>query len=429
MIMVVCVLLTSCSDNISTVKVERYRGLISDAEWTYVESDDVPLNDFVSSGEWYQYYDGCLYFFNGNTDAFMNANTTLMRLNLKTGNMTTVCSDPLCTHKTQTCPFAGMISCLYIDGANLVYIRQMYIDKGNQEGNHIRQFCSYNLETMKLTVYKQEDVLSGITYGQLLKILCYDGYYYYQDYVYNPDNEEYKWMIQKVNIETGEVVTLIDETDDDAIQDGFLFILDGRIYFRNAESIFSTDTELKDKQVHIEGRFPSSSILTDGKYIFYAVTEADGHSEKIYRMDLDGSNLIDLGICATSSWFLTTNYIYWSNPDYFEINYANKSGSSQFFSDAMYRCDHDGNNVETVYISEQKKDENSNRYMQIMRSFAVGNYLFASYSVVNDENGNNLIDDGEEYSSWDTYLGFNIMRVDIANQTYDLIYPNKDREQ
>ena len=76
MIMVVCVLLTSCSDNISTVKVERYRGLISDAEWTYVESDDVPLNDFVSSGEWYQYYDGCLYFFNGNTSAFMNVNAS-----------------------------------------------------------------------------------------------------------------------------------------------------------------------------------------------------------------------------------------------------------------------------------------------------------------------------------------------------------------
>lgn len=72
-------------------------------------------------------------------------------------------------------------------------------------------------------------------------------------------------------------------------------------------------------------------------------------------MDLDGSNFIDLGICTTSSWFLTTNYIYWFNPNYFEINYANKSGSSQFFSDAMYRCDHDGNNVETVYISEQKR--------------------------------------------------------------------------
>lgn len=64
-----------------------------------------------------------------------------------------------------------------------------------------------------------------------------------------------------------------------------------------------------------------------------------------------------------------------------------------------------------------------------MRTFAVGNYLFAPYSVVNDENGNNLIDDGEKYLSWDTYLGFNIMRVDIVNQTYDLIYPNKDREQ
>lgn len=426
--------LAACGRKNDLSEVEKMKELIGLHEWEYTDSDDEPLNGYVSLGQTFQYYDGSVYFLNGNGSVFIRDNlsevTTMKRLNVETGNITNVCPDPLCSHTTASCPFAGKISSFFIDESDIIYIRS-YVTSNGDKSIGVRQFCSYDLKNMEFTAHITEDMISGVTTSQYNKMLYHDDKCYYYDYIHDEETNKYHWILKKLDLETNQVKTIgdskfYDDGEGNPFAEEFLFIVNDRIYFKNINTIYSTTVELTDKQVHSEGVFVSNNIYTNGKYIFYGIPEGNEITENIYRIDLDGNNKIDLGIKSTNDWFLTTEYIYYYNPNYFELETANRSGTVSFFNDSMKRCDHDGKMKEDVFIADHSNKDKPELYLQLSSNIVVGNYIYSTYYLVSDDNLNGLVDDGEYYQSSSDFYKFNIMRININTGERSYLYINQE---
>ncbi len=433
--LIVCLLLicNSCSNSSAQNKAEYIEKLLGSTDWEYTTSSDEPLDNYVSVRKPFQYYEGSIYFFNGNSSVFLNENAdetvTLKRLNVETGNITNVCPDPLCTHTTSSCPFSGSIDSFYIDDSNIVYIRS-YVQQMQNKKVGVRQFCSYDLKDMKFTAHKTEKLTSGITYAQYSKMLYHSGNCYYYDYIFEETTQKYRWVFNRLNLKTNQISMIGDEEfydtgEGNPFVEEFLFIINDRIYFKSVNTIFSTSTDLTDKQIHAEGTFMSNNIYTNGKYIYYGIPDGNDIIEKIYRLDLDGKNNTDLGIQTTKDWFITSQYIYYYRPNYFEMPTTTQSGSVIFFNDAMCRCGHDGKNNEIVFYADHAKENETNKYFQLSSNIVVGNYIYSMYYFVEDSNKNNLVDDGEFYQSTNGYYDFNIIRINTKTSNVEYLYINQ----
>ena len=109
-----------------------------------------------------------------------------------------------------------------------------------------------------------------------------------------------------MNINSSDVSVVNEiENSTDFPADVFLFIIEDRIYFKNPGEIYSTDINLNNKIVHVKGKFLSEDIFTNGKSIFYSVLDESGMAETIHRVNLDGTNDVDLGISSAVNWCLT----------------------------------------------------------------------------------------------------------------------------
>ena len=283
---------------------------------------------------------------------------------------------------------------------------------------------------MEFTAHITEEIMSGVTTSQYNKMLYYNNKCYYYDYIYDTTTNKYHWILKRLDLETNKITIIGDEKfyDDgetNPFAEEFLFIINDRIYFKNINAIYSTTMDLTDKRVVAEGIFASNNIYTDGKYIFYGIPEDNGITENIYRINIDGSNKVDLGINTTNDWFLTTDYIYYYHPNYFELETANKSGSVSFFNDAMQRCDYDGKLKEDVFVADHANKTKPELYLQLSSDIVVGNYVYSLYYSVSDTNKNGLVDDGEYYQSSSDFYDFNIMRININTGERGYLYINQ----
>ena len=69
----------------------------------FTESDDEPTDNYNLMLGWniLGFSDGYIYFVNGSSNPFnLQENQTLWKYNIKTNNLTSVCSDPICKHNT-----------------------------------------------------------------------------------------------------------------------------------------------------------------------------------------------------------------------------------------------------------------------------------------------------------------------------------------
>lgn len=403
--------LFSCEIITPDDEVEKLKENVLSKDWVYTESDDYPLTEYCYPTEMMWYAGDCVYLFNRLTDETV----TLVRLNQKNGSVTSVCADPLCDHKSTSCPFGGNISgiCIYNDA---IYYWRMFMQKNAATGEYdksIRQFCSYDLSNMKFTVHIEKELPSGVSSGQYMKMLFFGDYCYFYDYEYYADTDTYQWQLKKMNI-TNSKVSLVSKIDDsvDFPAEVYLFIVDGRIYFKSPDEIYSTNMEFEDRKVHIKGKFLSDDIFTDGQYIFYSVLDESGISETIHRADLDGSNVIDLGISSTLNWRVTSKYIYYFEPNYKVIQAGKDGYSINLFFKSIYRCDHDGKNRECVV----SMDWESGTYYQLTDIVVAGNYIFAGYYVFDDANKNGMVDKDEHSSNSSA-----VIRIDITEHKYEVI--------
>jgi len=401
---------------------------------------DLPINQYVIESNAINYYNGGLYLFKGMSSSSAWDPSQFIRYSLETGNTVFVCPDPLCMHDTEDCPFTGRINVFFIRDNKIYYDRRIHFYK-NREPQSFLQYCCYDLKTMNLTVMAEKDPRTSN--GKTTKQLLYKDYWYFYDLAYDLEAETSRWVIQRLNLKKGKIEQVgnkdgekINENGINVFAEQFLFILNDRIYFTDTQSIYSTTLDLEDKKVHIHGDFLSNEIFTDGTYIYYAVPEwdteypANEYVLHLYRMDLDGSNVLDLEIrTLTGHWMLTDHYIYYQTPHRLLI--PNKNPMLQdtvFRTDTFYRCAHDGSGKEQFFSLQSYKEGASIPYQAYsIRFFTIVNdHVYGMYEVWEDKNEDGKLNSDTEF---DSQLAFNksgnrgvkVLDIDVVNGTHSFI--------
>lgn len=429
-IIMICSLmeLVSCENNLNylnagtTSSVKDIDVGINGTSFEYTNINDVPvMHNAINGLSTIKYYNDCLYFFPGTANPFTKS-ITLMRYDCKTGNLTSVCSDPLCTHDSPDCPFFGFTTIFYLYN-NTVYYRRAY-SYANYDANNVYKdtlewsgFVSYNMDSSQMKVYNQFDSLDYFEYGKQIYV---ENYCFYYDYIYSDESDKEIFAICRMDLNTGESVILggknnqFSESDPNMLSQMFLFTLDSRIYFTDGKTIYSTDYDMNDKTEHAKGLF-LDDVCTDGEYIYYSAAQKNNNDMfiSIHRMNFDGSSDIDIGITANKwfGYFITENYIYYTVPDEKIIGKNKVSGYSGtdiiLNNSEIRRCRHDGSNDESVY-----KFDNDMANYRLTDICAAGNYIYGLYSYWTDSDNDGTFEDGDQYQSSDDNH-YNIMRINI----------------
>jgi len=382
---------------------------------SYIESDDAPIYHYGRmEKEHYQYQDGCFYFYINGQGALNlsrhNKSNTLLRMNIRNGTITTVCPDPLCMHNTPECPFAGRMFNVSIDGDMIIYARRyIYRDDSTTKNDSVIQICSYNLSDMKMKVHR-EIIMPETNKGAFKSSMLYHNeYIYLYDMIYNEEDNTYQQGIYRINTSNNKQEIIINPQTNNTTT--FLFILNDRIYFTDINTIYSVNLDIEDKQIHAEGTFSTARIYTDGQYIYYALAGKDS-TDNLYRMNLDGTNVIDLGINTDPSWFLTEKYIYYFPHD--KMNIPNPNGQTALLSmcNTIWRCDHDGSNKTKVVELERSEKG----FIQIHDVQVIGNYAYTDYYEYVDKNESGFFESDQDrlYYSVNDPTNPHILRIDLT---------------
>ncbi len=420
----------SCSCNTNNRTIPLITSVNSNAAFIYTDSDDIPLTtnyNAINGISKLQYTDGYLYFNNCFAANRMNfsENRTLMRYNVKAGTLTSVCTDPLCKHNFIECPFYAMYDTFYINN-NSILFAQVYYETEYGNTNMCGFFKAYNLKTGKTSIRNEINTRS---YSEFPKKLIYENYVFYYDYVYDKILDEWFFDVCRWNTVNNTVTNLkaYNGTDNRNSQYFvvltycFLFAKDTRIYFTDGQSIFSTDIDLKDKEELTSIQYLSEAF-TDGEYIYYSVlTDSDTGIVSIHRMNIDGSDNMNLGIsCGGGSLVITTEYLYYKNGDRISIGKCHVKGASAdevILQDSeIWRCRHDGTGKEPVY-----KFENEYKYHRTLYECYIGNYIYGLYNYWVDPNNDGVFEDSDCYFSAGTSDRYNIIQIDMTTKETTII--------
>ena len=168
---------------------------------------------------------------------------------------------------------------------------------------------------------------------------------------------------------------------------------------------------MEDKQIHAEGKFSTARIYTDGQHIYYALAGKDS-TDDLYRMNLDGSGVINLEINTDPSWFLTEKYIYYFPHD--KMNILNPNGQVALISmcNTIWRCDHDGGNKTKVVEFERSEKG----FIQIHDVQVIGNYAYTDYYEYVDKNDSGFFESDQDrlYYSTNDPTNPHILRIDLT---------------
>ena len=430
--LLIMIVLASCSK--SAILVDVHGG--DSSQVVYIEDDDSILPYNQSDG-WnrLKYSDGYLYFINGYCD-YINfpAGISLYRMNVRNGNLSSVCPNPICKHNTPECPFYGLAGSFNIY-AHKVLFNSMYIrslEKPNANGETIESggaYKTYDLESGKLT---ERNAIDPYNYTEYTKQLFLGEDCYYYDYIYNGSIDNWVFSINKWNLPTNKVYSLCGEenvmTDYStaSLSTRILFSLDDMLYFTDGKTLYRTDSEYRSHEIVAEGIF-NGNVMTDGEYIYYSVKLPVNHSSRevctIYRMKFDGTDQMDLNIQTEDDrWNLTTRYIYYREYEERKIGVKRSKGVKGeedeliLYGGNIVRCGHDG--TEKIAVFECKGDfKNYLTYDECVE----GRYVYCLFDWWEDPNKDNVFDDSDYHESWN-HLDYRIMRIDT--ETGDVLIIN-----
>ena len=89
-------------------------------DFEYIEIDDKPYDyNYVVGANQLQYSDGYLYCYDS---IISDKNKTLKKIDIKTGIVTSVCSDPICLHNSPECPIFGIANAFFVHNNNVFFM-------------------------------------------------------------------------------------------------------------------------------------------------------------------------------------------------------------------------------------------------------------------------------------------------------------------
>ncbi len=257
------------------------------AEFTYTAGDDEPCYFGSQSTDDLKYRDGYLYIVCG----------TLYRLNTETGNVTTACGDPLCTHDNEECPYFG-IGMYYISADGSLCFPG--------DGGFVR----YDQERMKRVLL---DDYKGAASWFFAPELYYDDYRVYNGFDYDPDKDKYTYGLRRADLKNGGSEFFGGTTDSDGNYLPLMaqpwFTVGDRLYLEDGKCFFSLNKDGGDRKDLFAKKGESGYMYTDGEYVYYC--EDDRSS--IIRRALDGGEpeTVVTGVYSYQYFMLTDEYIYY----------------------------------------------------------------------------------------------------------------------
>lgn len=375
------------------------------SEFPYIHVEDKPYSLNANNGiSKLEYSDGYIYFYNGWTSAGNKGSNTLKKLDPQTGEITSVCPDPVCTHNSPECDLYGFSDINYIYENSVIFRRLYHYVIRDDEGYYVGKidhsdYVRYDMETDEIQVY--EDYGEELGFTEYLRQIYVDGYQFYYDYVYDEEDDTYYYKICRRDIETGEVKDMGIETTPGNITEDLIYTKDGRIYCTNGVDIYSFDLNGEDRRYHCQGDF-GWNVYSDGTAIYYDVRREDDTFE-IWKKDTLEAEGKSLGIICTR-WKLTENYIYYTTDEE-----AVKNGTYTYANEReIRRCDHNGENGELVFTFEgEYEDVNTSDFI------IIDNYLYTLYSTDSENE--------EDKRSDDNKGDFKIMRIDCTDGSVYII--------
>ena len=354
-----------------------------------------------------QYADGCLYALIGYPSYSGNY---IVRYNCASGNVSAVCSDPLCFHNTEDCPMVGIVNWNILPDGRVCYSHRF--TKGKTE---INDLALYDPESgNKSLLYQYGDsYFTGVE-------LFTDNYRFYPSIEYDEEGGLFVCGLYRMELKTGDFTLLEEYSSDD---EGHTFnatsvlfgIYGERIYLTDSASIYSMDFNGENRVTHLEGVFPRV-IHSDGEFVYYQ--RGDG----IYRRKLSGGEEEQIVDCGNISgqFTLTTNYIYYQAGETITLgkvdidDYAAKE--AELSGGTIYRCRHDGS--ELTKIAEMSGEYEHLRPTSLT---VAGDYIYATYTGWQDKNGDGIFTREEQLASGYGGDHLPILRIDTVSGEITMI--------
>jgi len=150
------------------------------------------------------------------------------------------------------------------------------------------------------------------------------------------------------------------------------------------------------------------------KWILQADDSADNGKLHLHRYHLTTGEHLDLGITTdTNGWYLTRDYLYYKNygvKEFLNTREEENYISRKLYSDALYRCRHDGTEKEMVFDLYQEDGEQST-YFDLIYPVVVGDTLYSLYSVWGEDTYKGYCNREESY----------LLQVDLNDGSWESI--------
>ncbi len=336
-----------------------------------------------------------------NGELYFQSLDMLFKLNKETGKMNEMCKDPVCKHDTKECPFYGLFWQLgfYIYDNKVIYQRGR--EKVDLRGEPIR-ILLYDIDNGSFRVLYNYSVEANVFSHDYS---FHGNEMYFHERVYNEDTEQFnKYALTGLDLSTFEKKVLYTE---DYKKVSVVGGDNNNIYYIdliNKKLCVAKNRDFNNTSVLVEDHAGYFALYNDR--VFYVSSETGTLTSK----NLDGSNKRDLGISDIYYLYVTDKYIYYRPKTGFTLESAESKTAKESIavSNEIYRCTHDGKNVEVIYQAYNGESIKKGDTIYIPTSL----YVFEGYFYSTFE-AFSLKDDGsiDRDSSVNSRGPFSYMRV------------------
>ncbi|MBE6724303.1 MAG: hypothetical protein E7576_03745 [Ruminococcaceae bacterium] len=385
------------------------------SDWVYLPSDDRVYEGSCRNFSSGLQAVGDYVYFDGGWGGYV----VPARLNCTTGNVTWLCSDPLCAHDTPECSLYGTRDFLALDDGSILALRQYAVTEmtlsGLEVADRVHEIVRFEPDTRRRSVVEEfGDRLSlgpEVIVGNLR--FCNSNVY----------DEEGSWVggLERMDLSSGKTEQLFEGWYT------LLFHRDGRVWVSDGVGFFSFEAEADSPvlRLELEGK---SAILpehtrfaTEGTNLY--ITEHENNTVRV--LPLDGGEERSLTIdFADYNYilYMTENWLYYFSGETTVLGKARVGGYAsdrvELYGTEFRRCRPDGSEDERVFRFEGEYA--SFRPIDVA---VAGRYLFCTYSWWEDPDGDGVYRDGDNRYSFPVngHDNCSLLRIDCETGEAEII--------
>lgn len=366
------------TDDMGLEKAAETTILAQYRDFTYITSEDKMTAEVLDTG-----CSGTLFY------SPMYENSIIMKLNDvpciyndETGNIGSLCIDPLCLHDTTECPYAGMTSGVILKDNKAYFSAFNPLEK-------VRGFYEFDLKSGRKRELRVKEMGIGCD------TQFYDddfSYFYEAAAVDDPENKTSRtvWIFYRQSMKTLKCEELERSVD---VPDMQLFGRFGdRFLFHSSvtgDLLTAPVDNVTDRNIIFDGYAVFTPMMVEGDTIFFAEIR-DGQSS-LSSIRVDGSdyrsypieNLCDFG----TPFYVTKNYIYFMYDE--PVRLPENNYTDEISPRKIWRMNRETEEITLAYEMDERLVT-----VDIEQFVVKGNYIYADYALFTDDFQELCADDG-----------------------------------